>query len=157
MPEMRTSSEVGEDFSDGEVSKMPIASLQRLGALVCDTRYPMPVTVSLSTHKIYFLEYVSANVDVNAKRIAVLLHDPEAHVVRMRFREDWTTFKDDLDILELLAEDLYAKLQEFGADELIEWMTSTLSNTIRMTEGEEISTSDPDAVVESMFIASVLE
>ena len=65
--------------------------------------------------------------------IAVLLHDAATESLVMRFVEDMSVFgEEDRDILELLAEDCTAKLNEFGPNELLAWMSSTLTNTIRM-------------------------
>jgi SOS-response transcriptional repressor LexA len=72
--------------------------------------------------------------------IGVLLEDPENDTLHLRFRRDLATLAEDqdLDVLEALAEDLAAKASEMGAEKLLEYLESTLSGSIRITDREEV-------------------
>lgn len=76
-----------------------------------------------------------------AETCGVLLHDPESGELAMRLRRDWdalTADENDLDVLEALAQDLGAKASEMGAEALLDYLDSTLSNVIRVTGPERV-------------------
>lgn len=69
----------------------------------------------------------------------VLLHDPESGEISLRLRRDWeelTADPNDLDVLELLAEDLTAKANEMGSEAFLGHLSNDLSNVIRISEPE---------------------
>jgi hypothetical protein len=76
-----------------------------------------------------------------AFNIAVLLclRDPDAEgelKLWMRFRNDWDAVCDEdaIEILEPLADDLYAKNVELGPRRLLEYLESTFSNSLLLSE-----------------------
>jgi SOS-response transcriptional repressor LexA len=76
-----------------------------------------------------------------AETCGVLLHDPGSGELAMRLRRDWdalTSDGNDLEVLESLARDLEAKAAEMGAEALLAYLDSTLSNVIRVTEPERV-------------------
>jgi hypothetical protein len=77
--------------------------------------------------------------DGDAIAIGVLVYDPAADQLFMRFRSDWKRiYEEDVEILHLLAEDLTAKIQELGALQMLEHLEDTLSNAILISERHEL-------------------
>jgi SOS-response transcriptional repressor LexA len=72
--------------------------------------------------------------------VGVLLQDPEADELHLRFRRDMETLAEDedLDVLDALADDLAAKAREMGAEKLFEYLESTLAGAIRITDREAV-------------------
>ncbi|HUA20208.1 MAG TPA: DUF3037 domain-containing protein [Bryobacteraceae bacterium] len=72
--------------------------------------------------------------------IGVLLQDPEADELHVRFRRDMETLAEDedLEVLEALADDLAAKAREIGAAKLFEYLESTLAGAVRITDREAV-------------------
>jgi SOS-response transcriptional repressor LexA len=89
--------------------------------------------------------------------IGVLLRDPEADALRLRFRRDLESLADaeDLDVLSVLADDLAAKSQEMGAEKLFDYLESTLSGAIRITDREEVLVSDFDRALDRLYLKNV--
>jgi hypothetical protein len=77
--------------------------------------------------------------------IGVLLEDAGTDRLHVRLRRDWQLAAPDtyVDILTALEEDLAAKAREMGARQLLDYLTSTLSNFLTV--------SDPETVMVSRF------
>ncbi len=81
-------------------------------------------------------------------RIAAFLYDPKRNELHMRFREAWDDLEpDDLDILELLADDMRSKALEFGAEGMMRWMMTTLSHTFRLSDPMHVRSADDAEVL----------
>lgn len=76
--------------------------------------------------------------------IGVLLEDPESNSLRLRFRRDLESVVDeeDLDVFEALADDIASKATQIGAEKLFEYLESTLSDSIRITDREPVLVDD---------------
>jgi len=84
--------------------------------------------------------------------IGVVLHDEFGNSLIWRFLDDMSAFgEEDGDILGVLAEDLDAKVRELGANALMAWMTSTLANTIRISDPIPIVTDNESAFLDEAF------
>ena len=84
--------------------------------------------------------------------IAVLLFDPERDVLSFRFLENFNHFsEDDLDYLESLADGISAMVVDFGATKLLEYLQSTLSNVLLISDGETVEALDPDLELDRLF------
>jgi SOS-response transcriptional repressor LexA len=75
--------------------------------------------------------------------LGVLLQDPQSDALHLRFRRDLDSLvEEDLEVLEGLSDDLSRKASELGADRLFEYLESTLSASIRVTDREQILVGD---------------
>jgi SOS-response transcriptional repressor LexA len=94
--------------------------------------------------------------------LGVLLEDPESDSLHVRFRRDLESLVDqedvaeeDLDVLTALAGDLAQKARELGADRLFEYLESTVSNAIRVTDREELPVSDFGRALDRLYLKNV--
>lgn len=85
--------------------------------------------------------------------IGVLLEDPENNSLLLRFRRDLESIVDeeDLDVFEALAGDLAKKAREMGAEQLLEYLESSLSGSIRITDREEVLVGDFDRALDRLY------
>jgi SOS-response transcriptional repressor LexA len=75
--------------------------------------------------------------------LGVLLQDPQSDALHLRFRRDLDSLvEEDLEVLEGLSDDLSRKASELGADRLFEYLESTLSASIRVTDRDQILVDD---------------
>jgi SOS-response transcriptional repressor LexA len=76
--------------------------------------------------------------------LGVLLQDPQSDALHLRFRRDLDSLleEEDLEVLEGLSDDLSRKASELGANKLFEYLESTLSASIRVTDREQILVDD---------------
>jgi phage repressor protein C with HTH and peptisase S24 domain len=94
-------------------------------------------------------------------KLGILLQDPQADSLRLRFRRDLeslaplVTENDDLDVLSALADDLAQKAHELGAEKLFEYLEDTLSGAIRITDREEVLVSDFDRTLDRLYRKNV--
>jgi phage repressor protein C with HTH and peptisase S24 domain len=97
-------------------------------------------------------------------KIGVLLEDPESDTLLLRLRRDLESllgdegdeeYQEDREILESLAEDLAAKAREMGAAKLFEYLESTLSGSIRITDREEIQVDDFPRALNRLYLQNV--
>lgn len=90
--------------------------------------------------------------------IGILLEDPESDSLRLRFRRDLDSLVDDeedREVLEALARDLTGKAQELGAERLFEYLESTLSGAIRLTDRAEVLVEDFDRALNRLYLQNV--
>ena len=76
--------------------------------------------------------------------VGVLLQDTQSDALHIRFRRDLDSLleEEDLEVLESLSDDLSHKASELGAEKLFEYLESTLSASIRVTDREQILVDD---------------
>lgn len=76
--------------------------------------------------------------------LGVLLEDPQSDALHLRFRRDMDSLVDeeDLEVLGGLADDLARKSGELGAGKLFEYLESTLSTSVRVTDREQVLVED---------------
>src|SRR5277367_2734034 len=73
----------------------------------------------------------------------VLLEDPATNQVHLRLRRDWEDVAPgESDVLSELESDLAAKAQEHGAAALFDYLESTLSNVLRITDRRDVAVED---------------
>lgn len=96
--------------------------------------------------------------------IGILLEDPETNTLLLRFRRDLQSLvedkgdegdEEDREVLEALADDLAAKAREMGAATLFEYLESTLSGSIRMTDREEVQVEDFGRALNRLYLQNV--
>ena len=85
--------------------------------------------------------------------LGVLLQDPAADALYLRFRRDWETLAEDEDaeVLELLAGDLERKAAEMGAEHLFAWIEDNLSNTVTVTDRESVLVEDFSRALDRLY------
>jgi phage repressor protein C with HTH and peptisase S24 domain len=85
--------------------------------------------------------------------LGVLLQDPQTDSLHLRFRRDLDSLagEEDLKVLEALAADLSRKSDELGAEKLFEYLESTLSASIRITDREQVLVEDFSRAVERLY------
>jgi phage repressor protein C with HTH and peptisase S24 domain len=85
--------------------------------------------------------------------LGVLLQDPQSDSLHLRFRRDLDSLagEEDLEVLEALAADLSRKSDELGAEKLFEYLESTLSASIRITDREQVLVEDFSRAVERLY------
>jgi phage repressor protein C with HTH and peptisase S24 domain len=89
-------------------------------------------------------------------KLGILLQDPQADLLRLRFRRDLQSLtNEDLDVLSALADDVAQKAQELGAEKLFEYLEGTLSGAIRITDREEVLVSDFDRALNRLYLENV--
>jgi SOS-response transcriptional repressor LexA len=89
--------------------------------------------------------------------VGVILQDPEADSLRVRFRRDLDSLaeEEDLDVLQTLADDLVQKAQEMGAEKLFQYLESNLSGAIRITDREEVPVEDFGRALNRLYLRKV--
>jgi SOS-response transcriptional repressor LexA len=90
--------------------------------------------------------------------IGVLLEEPLSDSLRLRFRRDLPSLieeQEDREVLEDLADDLAQKAQEMGAGKLFEYLESTLSGAIRVTDREEVLVEDFPRALDRLYLQNV--
>jgi SOS-response transcriptional repressor LexA len=89
--------------------------------------------------------------------LGVLLQDPESDRLSLRFRRDLESLADeeDLQVLSALPDDLEHKALEMGAEKLFEYLESNASNSIRVTDREEILVQDFGRTLDQLYLRNV--
>jgi hypothetical protein len=88
--------------------------------------------------------------------VGVLLQDPDSDRLYLRFRRDWGSLlveedEDDLDVFRALEEDLERKAAEVGGERLFEYLQSTSSATLQITDGEPVIAEDFQRAVDRFY------
>lgn len=85
--------------------------------------------------------------------LGVLLEDPQSNSLHLRFRRDLDSFaaEEDFDVFESLADDLARKSVEMGAGQLFEYLESTLSGSIRITDREQVLVEDFSRALDRLY------
>jgi SOS-response transcriptional repressor LexA len=94
--------------------------------------------------------------------LGVLLEDPESNSLRLRFRRDLDALAplaiqddQDLDVLNVLADDIAAKARELGAEKLFEYLESNVSNAVRVTDRQEVLVEDFGRALDRLYRQNV--
>ena len=85
--------------------------------------------------------------------LGVLLQDTQSDALHLRFRRDMDLLASDqdFDVLAALADDLDSKAREMGAEKLFDYLESTLSGTVRVTDREAVLVEDFSRAVERLY------
>ncbi|MBZ5607204.1 MAG: S24 family peptidase [Acidobacteriia bacterium] len=86
--------------------------------------------------------------------LGVLLEDPSSDALWLRLRRDLDSLveeEEDLEVLSALAEDLARKAAEMGAAKLFEYLESTLSASVRVTDREPVLVEEFPRAVERLY------
>lgn len=90
--------------------------------------------------------------------IGVVLEDPETDTLLLRLRRDLDSLvgdEEDQEVLQALADDLAGKAREMGAAKLFQYLESTLSGSIRITDREEVQVDDFARALNRLYLAHV--
>ena len=94
--------------------------------------------------------------------IGILLEDSETDTLVLRFRRDLAALapesegdEEDREVLEHLAGDLAAKARELGAAKLFQYLESTLSGAIRITDRQQIAVEDFPRTLNQLYLKNV--
>ena len=87
------------------------------------------------------------------QNLGVLLQDSRSDSLHLRFRRDLDSLveEEDLEVLTQLASDLAGKARELGAEKLLEYLESTLSATIRITDREDVLVEDFSRALDRLY------
>ena len=85
--------------------------------------------------------------------LGVLLEDPQSNALHLRFRRDLDSLVDDedLEVFDGLSDDLARKSGELGAGKLFEYLESTLSASVRMTDREQVLVEDFSRALDRLY------
>jgi SOS-response transcriptional repressor LexA len=89
--------------------------------------------------------------------IGVLLLDTGTDSLHVRLRRDWEALasEEDAEVLAELEDDLVAKAREGGGGAVLEYLESTLSQAIRVTDREAVSVRNFDKTLGELYRAHV--
>jgi hypothetical protein len=86
----------------------------------------------------------------------VLLEDPATDQVHLRLRRDWDDLApEESDVLSELESDLAHKARESGATALFEYLESSLSNVVQITDRRETIVGDFDRALGRLYRENV--
>jgi len=87
----------------------------------------------------------------------VLLLDPATDTLHLRLRRDWDSVAsdEDVEVLAELEDDLSADARVRGASTVLNWLLSDDSNSIRITDPEEITVRDFERSLAELYRAHV--
>ena len=85
--------------------------------------------------------------------LGVLLQDPQSDALHLRFRRDLDSLvaEEDLEVLESLPEDLSRKSDELGAEKLFQYLETTLSASVRITDREQVLVEDFPRALDRLY------
>ena len=85
--------------------------------------------------------------------LGVLLEDPQSDALHLRFRRDLDSLVDeeDLEVLKSLSDDLTRKSNEMGAEKLFDYLETTLSATMRITDREQVLVEDFSRALDRLY------
>jgi len=85
--------------------------------------------------------------------LGILLQDPQSDALHLRFRRDLDSLADEetLEVLGNLADDLARKSEELGAEKLFEYLESTLSASVRITDREQVLVDDFSRALDRLY------
>ena len=89
--------------------------------------------------------------------IGVLLLDPDADRLYLKFRGDWASIanEQDVHVLSELADDFRQKALELGGVQLLKWCEDTLSNAVRITERRRVQVRDFSSALSEVFADAI--
>jgi SOS-response transcriptional repressor LexA len=89
--------------------------------------------------------------------LGILLRDPETDALFVRFRRDMDSLaeEEDLEALEVLADDLNAKATEMGAGRLFDYLENTLSAAVRITDRGAVLVEDFARALDRLYRQNV--
>jgi len=113
----------------------------------------MPATAVISTRLGRFSVVQADLPGKGPVNIGVLLQDPASDQLYVRFRRDWDSLVDEeeLDVFLDLADDLSRKASEMGSEQLLEYLESTVSGTLRVTDREPVVVEDFPRAVDRLY------
>jgi SOS-response transcriptional repressor LexA len=89
-----------------------------------------------------------------AENVGVLLEDASTDTLHIRFRRDWIEMgaaEDDVEVLELLAEDLAVKAREMGARELLQWLETHVFGTVQISDFDTALVDDYERTLNRLY------
>jgi len=93
--------------------------------------------------------------------LGILLEDPQADSLHVRLRRDLESLApptldlEHLSVLSYLADDLTRKAREMGAERWFQYLETNLSNSIRITDREDVLVSDFDRALDRLYLKNV--
>jgi|SRR5947209_15172683 len=85
--------------------------------------------------------------------IGILVFDRTLQQLRARFRNDWNNIADtdDIEVLSAIAEELIQVGRGSGAEDLLNYLEDTCSNSVRVTPRSLIETENLDELIVSLY------
>jgi hypothetical protein len=106
----------------------------------------------------YIVSYVTE--PCPAYPIGILLTNPTTNILRTRFLDNWAELSidaEDVEVLSVLAADIEQKATRMGAHDVISQLLDSLSNAIRITDGEHVDSDNDDATLNHLFDTLVVQ
>lgn len=91
------------------------------------------------------------------QRIGLLIHDQTANILRAKIRSDWSRAHGDGELWRDLNADLERMSEEIGAQQVLDWLESTASHTVRLGAREAVTFSEIEVLLEDLYIQHVRE
>lgn len=106
--------------------------------------------IQLSTGEYLLVDF--ARPGAPPETIGVILRDPEADRVWVRFRRDWDAVDpDEADVLAELEEDIDRAARQMGSGEFFAWLETALSNDLRTSDRETIAMHRPEKTLGDLY------
>jgi SOS-response transcriptional repressor LexA len=113
----------------------------------------MPAAVAIPTRRGQFSVVQADLPGRGLVNLGVLLQDPDADRLLLRFRRDWESLVDpeETKVFSALAADLTQKSIEMGPERLFGYLESTLSGTLRITDREPVLVENFDRALGRLY------
>ena len=86
----------------------------------------------------------------------VLLVDPSSDELYLRFRRDWNLFAgEEADVLGMIPADLEQRARQIGAKALLKELETLLSNTLRISDSEQVIVEDFERALNRLYLKNV--
>src|SRR5580698_9785384 len=86
----------------------------------------------------------------------VLLEDLSNDRLLIRMRRDWDEFApEEAEVLSAMEYDLMSKAQEMGATRLLEYLQDTLSNTLTVTDPQDVVVGDFERALARLYLEHI--
>jgi len=113
----------------------------------------MPAAVAIPTRRGQFSVVQADLPGRGLVNLGVLLQDRDSDRLLLRFRRDWEALVDpeETEFFSALAADLTQKSVEMGPERLLEYLESTLSGSLRITDREPVLVEDFDRTLGRLY------
>ena len=113
----------------------------------------MPASTAIATHRGQFSIVQAELPEHGLVNLGVLLRDTETDALFVRFRRDMDRLaeEEDAEALAALANDLNAKATEMGAGRLFDYLESTLSTSVRITDRGAVIAEDFSRAMDRLY------
>lgn len=111
------------------------------------------MTLAISTHTGRYAVLAADIVGRGTTPLGILLEDAQNDRLYLRLRQDWDAIADEeeVEVLSVLEDDLNAKANEMGADKLLAWLEHNASDSITITDRQNVLVEDFPRAVNRLY------